>query len=61
MMARALKSPRPEVGLLQACQDCRKARRHGLLIDDTGSVRRCADGWLTRVRQDFMLEVPLPC
>ena len=26
-----------------------------------GSIRRCADGWLPRARQDFMLEVLPPC
>ena len=64
-MVRALKWPRPGVG----------GRRPGLPEGLTprasdrraaGSIRRCPDGWLPRVRQDFMLqdlmlEVLPPC
>jgi hypothetical protein len=43
-------------GLRQACQDLAEAKGHGLPIGGSGSIRRCADGWLPRVRHDFMLQ-----
>ena len=59
LMVRALKWPRPEV--------CGRHTRMAGRPDATGfrstagSIRRCADGWLPRVRQDFMLEALPPC
>jgi len=60
MMARALKWPRPEV--------CGSPTRIAGRLDATGfrstaagSIKRCADGWLLRAQQHFMLEVLPPC
>jgi len=65
MMVRALKWPRRGVcGRHTRMAGSRRPR--AARSTAAGSIRRCADGWLPRVRQDFMLqdfmlEVLPPC
>ena len=48
-------------GLRQAYQDLPEAEGQRLPIDGGRFHQSCADGWLPRVRQDFMLEALPPC
>ena len=48
-------------GLRQAYQVAGRPDATGFRSTAVGSIRRCADGWLPRVRQDFMLEALPPC